>query len=839
MSDYGHYCPQANRETDMETFVKDLKHSLRMFAQSPAFTIAAVAALTLGIGANTAIFSVVNAVLLRPVAVPDPDRVVLFMNVSPRASGPAASPAKFAHYRQQTDIVQDVSAFNTGVMNYTGGNFPEQLRSGRVSADFFKLVGAPMVLGRSFTADEDRPNGPRVTVISRRLWETRFNADPNIAGKTISLGSEPYTIVGVLGDVDFREFGQTPQVWVLFQFDPNTTDQGHYFQVMGRLKPGVTLEQANARMQASANEYRKKFPAALGPQNSFGVKPIRDAIVRDNVRSSLKVYVYAVALVLLIACANVANLLLVRATGRRREIAIRAAIGGSRLRIIRQLLTESIVLSLAGGALGLFLGWVGIRALLAINTAGLPRIGENGSLVSLDWRVVAFTIAISVVTGLVFGLIPALQTSRTDLTTTLKESSGRSGTGFRQNKMRSALVVVEVALALVLLIGSALLIRTAVALGRVDPGFDTHNVLTLKMSLKGVQYEKAEAVEQVVRNGVEKLRSIPGVVTASATCCVPLQGGYGLPFRIVGRPLAADAQGPFHGGGGWMTVSPGYFEVFKIPVRRGRTFNERDMSTSTPVVVINEAMAKQYWPKSDPLNDRLVIGKGVMREFAAEGERQIVGVVADIRSNGLDSDPQPQMFIPQAQVPDLANALNVSLTPISWIVRTQVPPQSLSGAIQDQLRQSTGLPVSDVKSMDEIVSLSVSRQRFNMWVMTVFGGCALLLAAIGIYGLMAYSVEQRTQEIGIRMALGAQGSTVKNMVVRQGMLLAIAGVAVGIAGAFGLAKFIASFLFGVTARDPIVFAGVPLLLSAVALIAVWFPARRASRVDPIIALRYQ
>jgi predicted permease len=437
----------------------------------------------------------------------------------------------------------------------------------------------------------------------------------------------------------------------------------------------------------------------------------------------------------------------------------------------------------------------------------------------------------------IFGSIPALQSSKTDLTTTLKESSGRSGTGFRQNKMRSVLVVVEVALALVLLIGSALLIRTAVALGRVDPGFDTHNVLTLRMSLKGAQYEKAEAVEQVVRNGVEKLKSIPGVVTASATCCVPLQGGYGLPFRIVGRPLAADSQGPFHGGGGWMTISPGYFEVFKIPVRRGRTFTERDTSTSTPVVVINEAMAKQYWPKSDPLADRLVIGKGVMREFASEGERQIVGVVADIRSNGLDSEPQPQMFIPQAQVPDAANALNVSLTPISWIVRTQVPPRSLSNVIQEQLRQVTGLPVSDVRSMDEIVSISVSRQRFNMWVMSVFGGCALLLAAIGIYGLMAYSVEQRTQEIGIRLALGAQISQVKAMVIRQGMLLAAVGVVVGLAAAFGLAKLITSFLFGVTARDPVVFTGIPVLLALVAFFAVWLPARRASRVDPLLALR--
>ena len=823
----------------MEAFIRDLKHSLRMFAQSPAFTLAAVAALTLGIGTNTAIFSVVNAVLLKPVAMPDADRVVVFLNVSPRGRGAAASPAKFMHYRQQDQVVQDVSAFNTGVMNYTGGTFPEQLRSGLVTADFFKLTGAPVILGRTFLPEEDLPHGPRVVVISRQLWETRFSADPNVVGKSISLGGDPHTIVGVLGEFDFREFGPVPQVWTLFQFDPNTDDRGHYFQAIARLKPGVTLQQADARLAASADEYRRKFPTDLGAQDTFGLRTVRDQIVSSDTKESLLVYGGAVSFVLLIACANVANLLLVRATGRRREIAIRAAIGGSRGRIMRQLLTESVVLSLAGGVFGLFLGWAGIRALLSINTAGLPRVGENGSFVGLDWRVVAFTIGVSLATGIIFGLIPALQSSKTDLTTTLKESAGRSGTGFRQNKVRSVLVVVEVALALVLLIGSALLIRTAAALGRVEPGFDTQNVLTMRMSLKGAQFEKAEAVEQLVRNGVERLKSIPGVVEASATCCVPLQGGYGLPFRIIGRPLAADAQGPFHGGGGWMTVSPGYFEVFKIPVKRGRSFNERDTGTSTPVVVINEAMAKEYWPQGDPLNDRLLIGKGIMPAFAAETDRQVVGIVADIRSNGLDSEPQPQMFIPQAQVPDAANALNVGLTPLAWIVRTQVPPQSVSAAIQDSLRQSTGLPVSDVRPMNEIVSRSVSRERFNMWVMTVFGGCALLLAAIGIYGLMAYSVEQRTQEIGIRLALGAQASQVRKMVVSQGMVLAIVGMALGLGAAFYLARLIASFLFGVTAKDPVVFTVVPLLLLAVAYLSVWLPARRASQVDPLIALRYE
>jgi len=821
----------------MEAFLKDLTHSLRMFRQSPAFTLAAVAALTLGIGATTAIFSVVNAVLLKPLSVPDAERVVVFMNVGPGGGGPAASPAKFEHYRQQSDVVQDVSAITQGVMNYTGGGFPEQIKSGRTTANLFKLLAARFELGRGFTPDEDSPRAAKTTVLSREFWERRFNADPNIVGKSISLGGEPYTIVGVLDTFDFREFGVVPQVWVLFQFDPNTADQGHYFRAIGRLKPGVTLQQANDRLKASADAYRKKFANGIGPQASFGVRPIRQVIVGDQTRQSLMIYGGAVSFVLLIACANVANLLLVRATGRRREIAVRAAIGGTRGRIIRQLLTESVVLSLAGGVLGLALGWAGIRALLSINTANLPRVGDAGSYVGLDSRVVLFALGVSLLTGIVFGLIPALQSSKTDLTTTLKESAGRSGTGFRQNKVRSVLVVVEVALAMVLLIGSALLIRTAMALGRVNPGFDSHNVLTMKMSLKGADYEKSMAVEQVVRNGAERLKAIPGVVEASATCCVPLQGGYGLPFRIAGRPLAADSQGPYHGGGGWMTISPGYFEVFKVPVKRGRTFNERDTAAATPVVVINEAFAKEFFPKADPINEKLLIGKGVMREFEAETDRQIVGVVGDVRTNGLDSDPQPEMYIPQAQVPDAANALNVSLTPITWLVRTQTPPQSLSNTIQDQLRQTTGLPITDVESMDAIVSVSISRQRFNMWVMTVFGGCALLLAAIGIYGLMAYSVEQRTQELGIRLALGAPTATVRRMVVAQGMVLALVGVAIGLAGAFALARFMTAFLFGVTAKDPVVFAGVPVILALVALGAVWLPARRASKVNPLIALR--
>jgi putative ABC transport system permease protein len=820
----------------LEALVHDLKHSLRSYQKSPGFTLTALATLALGIGANTAVFSVVNAVLIKPIPFPDPDRLVMFMSTTPQGSFPACSPAKFQHYREQTSVTQDVAAFRGGVVNLTGGAFPEQLQSAQVSGDYFRLFDAPVIRGRTFSADEDLPHGPLVAMISEGLWKRRFNSDPKVIGKTISLSGDSYVIVGIVGsNFDIREFGPAPEVWVPFQLDPETTDQGHYFSAAGRLKPGVSLAQAQAKLKLSAQDFRRKFPK-LRPNDGFTVTPFQETIVRD-VRPIMLVLAGAVGLVLLIACANVANLLLVRATTRRREIAIRAAIGAGRDRIIRQLLTESVLLSVAGGIGGLALGLIGIRALLAVNTADLPRLGENGTLVGADWRVLTFTLLISVGTGILFGLIPALQSSQADLSATLKESSGRTGTGFRQNKMRSVLVIVEVALALVLLVGSALLIRTSLALGGVNPGFDPNNVLTMRMSLTGPRFLKADAVERLVRDGVTRLRALPGVELASATCCIPLEGGYGLAFDIVGRPPANGE--PHTGGGAWVTVSPGYFEVFKIPVKRGRTFAATDDKAARPVVIINEAMAKLYWKTGDPLRDRMVIGKGGMHEFATEQPRQIVGVVADSRDDALNHAPEPKMFVPQSQIPDEANALNLTLTPLTWVVRTRVRPYSLNSSIQEQLRQVSGLPVSDVRTMNEVVSISTSRQRFNMLLMTIFGSSALLPAAIGIYGLMVYSVEQRTQEIGIRLALGAATGAVRNMVVLQGMRLVLIGVAIGIGSALGLTRFLAAFLFGVNVRDPMAFTSIPIALSSIALLAIWLPALRASRLNPIRALRYE
>ena len=812
----------------------DIKHSLRMFAKNPGFTIAALAALALGIGANTAIFTVVNTVLLKPLTYPDSGRIVMFMHTSPEGDDPVASATDFHTWEQQTNVVQDVAAYDFGGPGYNiTGDHPELVQGIHVTQRYFALFGAPILLGRTFTQQEDSPNGGHVVVISYGLWKRRFGGDPNIVGKSLSLGNIPYTILGVVG----KSFYTDPpaDLWLPFQFDPNSSDQGHYFLVAGRLKPGVVLAQANAQMKLAADQFRRRYPNMLDPKESYGVQPLRDAIVSD-VRSSLFVLIGAVAFVLLIACANVANLLLVRATGRKREFAIRSAMGAGRVRIIRQLLTESILLSVTGGVLGLILGFVGVRALLALNPGDIPRIGEHGAAVGIDWRVLLFTLGISIFTGILFGLFPAIGASRPDLNSTLKESTNRTGTGFRQSKARSLLVVSEVSLALVLLIGAALLIRTYVALRNVNPGFNPHHVLTMEMSLTGDRYQKTAGVALLIRDARERLNAIPGVEASASSCCIPLEGGFGLPFNIVGRPTG---KSPYTGGAGWMSASPGYFSVFKIPILQGRDFTPQDTTGAPGVVLINEAMAKQYWPKQNPIGQQIIIGKGVGPEFE-EPARQIIGVVGDVRDGGLNRNPRPLMIVPQSQVPDGVTALNARIGPIAWLVRTKGDPHQYISAITEQLRQASGgFPVAHVRTMDEVVVRSTARQDFNMLLLTIFGASALILAAIGIYGLMAYSVQQRTQEMGIRMALGADRSRIRNLVVRQGMILALAGVVIGVGAAFGLTRLIASFLFGVKAWDPFVFVTVPVLLTVVAFAATWMPAQRASKLDPMEALRVE
>ncbi len=815
----------------MGSLFQDIKQSLRMLAKSPAFSLAAIAALALGIGVNTAIFSVVNAVLLKPLTYPDPDRMVQFLSTSPNGNNPAASITKFHNWQQQTSVFQDVAAYDFGGpgFNLTGA-VPEQVHGIHVTHDYFALFGAPIQLGRTFTQEEDLPNGGKVVVLSNGFWKRKFGGNPQIVGTAVSLSGDPYTIVGVLGP-NF-ETDPVSDMWLPFQFDPNSQNQGHFFLAAGRLKPGITIDQANAQLKLASQQFLRRYPD-YNVSNGFAVQPLRDFIVSD-VRSSLFVLLGAVGFVLLIACANVANLLLVRATGRKREFAIRIALGARRAHIIRQLLTESILLSLTGGILGLILGYVGVRWLLAINPGNIPRIGETGAGVGIDWRVLAFTLVISLATGILFGLFPAIGASRPDLNSTLKESGNRSGTGFRQSKARSLLVISEVSLALILLIGAALLIRTFVALRSVDPGFNPHNVLTMYMSLNGDRFEKTPGVAQLARLGRERINAIPGVEASASTCCLPLEGGFGLPFIVVGRPLGKEQQ---TGGAGWMSSSPGYFDVFRIPILRGRDFTDNDTASAPGVVLINQSMAKQYWPKDNPVGQQIIIGKGVGPQFE-EPARLIIGVVGDIRNGGLNRDPQPLMIIPQAQVTDGMTALNAGIGPVAWLIRTHTDPRQLANAITEQLRQaSNGFPVARVRPMEEVVIHSTAREDFNMLLLTIFGAAALLLASIGIYGLMAYSAQQRTQEMGIRMALGADRAKIRSLVVWHGMRLALVGIVLGIGAAFALAHLIASFLFGVKWWDPIVFVAVPVILTLTALLAVWVPAQRASRLNPMEALR--
>ena len=807
----------------------DVKHALHMFVKNPGFTIAVIAALALGIGADTAIFSVVNTVLLKPLSYPEPDRIVQLLCTGPGGEGACGSATKLHLWQEQTSVFQDVAGYDGGGgMNLTGG-IPEQVHGAHVTEQYFRVFGAPFALGRGFTKDEDRPNGGNVVVLSNGLWKRRFGSDPGIVGRSISIANLPYTIVGVTGP----DFDTDPpaDLWVPYQFDPNTRDQAHYFVAAGRMKPGVTVAQVQAQLKLAAVEFNRRYPGA-NDRGGFDAQLLKDSVVSD-VRSSLLVLVGAVSFVLLIACANVANLLMVRAAGRKREFAIRAAMGAGRWRIIRQLLTESVLLALMGGLLGLVVGVAGVHALLAVSPGDIPRIGENGVAVGLDWRVALFTFGISILTGILFGLMPAISASKPDLNSSMKESSKGSGGSLRTGKVRSILVVFEIFAALVLLVGASLLIRTFLALRSVDPGFNSHNVLTMEMALNGPQFQKTAGVAQLVRVVRERLDSTPGVLTAAATNSMPLVGGFGLPFTIVGRANNGQPDGA-----GWMAVSPGFFDSFKIPIVRGRDFTDNDTAGAQGVAIINQAMAKQFWKNGEnPVGQQIVIGHGVGPEFE-EPARLIVGVVGDVRDGGLNRNPDPKMIVPLAQMTDGLTELNAKVAPISWVLRTRLEPHQMTNVVTETIRKASGgIPVARVRSMDEVVVRSTARQDFNMLLLSIFGGSALILAAIGIYGLMAYSVQQRTQEIGIRMAMGADAGCITRMVVWQGMRLTLAGVIIGLGASFALTRLIASWLYGVKQWDPAVFVSVPLVLSAIALAAVWLPAQRASKLNPMEALR--
>jgi putative ABC transport system permease protein len=812
----------------LEDLERDVGHALRMLRRAPVFTAGVLLTLALGIGANTAIFSVVDAVLLKPAPYPQPDRIVIFGYTFQGTWVPWSSAAKFNVWRRHSATVQDMSAIRFPHVNVTGGVDPEQVPAAQVNANFFTLLGASTIHGRTFAADEDRPNGGHAVVLSYGFWQRRFGGDPGIVGRSISLDDAACVVVGILTpSFDVSIFNASPDVWLPLQLDPNSTDQPPSLRVAGRLRPDITLDEANVEARQAGAEFRRQFPDVTTLSDTFSLAPFQDLMV-SNARPALLVLLGAVGLVLLIACANVANLLLVRASARQREFAIRASLGASRGRIARQLLTESLVLSLAGGAMGLAIGHAGVRVLLALNHVDLPRIGPHDAGITLDWRVLTFTVVVTIATGLLFGILPALHASRTGIGVPVGEETGRTGTSRRTRRARSLLVMTETGLAIILLVGAALLIRTFVALGTVNRGFNSHDVLTMRMSLTSPRFSQTSAVVRLVHDAVQRINALPGVASSGAAVSLPLESDWQSGYTIADQPL----NGRPPGRASLRVISPGYLAVFQIPLIRGRAFTDRDDSGAPPVAIINEAMARQISPR-DPLDDRITQFPGLEPDY--DPPRQIVGIVRDVRDGlALNQQTRPTVYVPMAQMP--APALHAE--PLAWVVRTGSDSNATSRTIARALQETSGgFPVTQIRTMDAVSADATARTTFQMVLMAIFGGLALVLAAIGVYGVMAYAVQRRAHEIGVRLALGAESRTVQNMVIGEGMRVALPGIFFGVAAAFGLARVLDGFLYGVTVHDPLVFVSVPLLLTGVALIAVWLPSRVASRVNPAVALR--
>ena len=818
----------------MDTLLQDLKQALRLFRDHSGLAATALLALTLGIGVNSGVFSLVNAVLLQPLPYPEPERLVALLHADNGAPTKIfASPAHFTHWQAQSDIFEAVAAWRTVSFDYTAGDTPASVTAGTVSEAYFRALGARFEAGRAPGADEHGAGAPRTVVLSHAFWSRRLGGDAGAIGSTLPLNGVLHTIVGVtdasfdVGGIDVRGFG-VPEIWVPLEIDANATDFSVTLDVFARLRDGVSLAAAQERLAASSAAYRERYPDDTNDWQ-FTALGLQEAAVGEN-RPMLLVLTGAVSLVLLVACANVANLLLVRAVSRGREVAIRATLGAGRARIVRQLVTESLVLTLTGGVLGLAAALAGVRWLLASGLLELPRLATSSTLFVLDWRVLAFTGAVAIVTGLAFGLVPALAAARTDLCSVIKDSSRAAG-GRRETKTQTVLVATEVALAVGLVIGAGLLVRTSLAISAVDLGFTLDGVLTMRGSATDPT-EPTRAVVATNERTLARLRAIPGVEAAAASLGAPLRDNLFGPFDIVGRQNAGASTGAAMA----VPTSTGYFETLGIPLLRGRLFDERDDRGAAAVVVINEALAKRFWADGrDPFDEQLRLGGTVMPEAADEPARQIVGIVGNIRQRGIVTEPEPAMYFPHAQLSDGLG--RIATMPTAWLVRTSVPPMTVSAAVQRVVREETRQPVARIELLESTWLETIASQRLNLWLMLLFGAAAALLGAIGVYGLVSHTVECRQHEIGIRLAVGARPRSVRNMVIREGMLRVLAGVGIGAGAAYALANVLASLLYGVEPHDAMVFVTAPLALAAVGLAAVCVPALRATRVDPTTALR--
>jgi putative ABC transport system permease protein len=800
----------------MQTLWQDLRYGARMLFKNRGFTLIAVVTLALGIGANTAIFSVVNAVLLQPLPFKEPDRLVMVRETClPKFPEFSVSPGNFLDWKRQNTVFERLVAIRGASFNLIGAGDPEQVRALHVTDGFFAMLGGRPQLGRDFLPEEDKAGRANVVMLSHGFWQRRFAGDPKILNQNITLSGQSYTVIGVMPET-FR-FGEN-DLWAPMAFTAQESQNhgGHYISAIGQLKPGVTVDQARAEMIAIAGRLAAQYPEA---NTGWSVKlmPLLEYIVR-SVKPALLVLLGAVAFVLLIACANVANLLLSRAAGRQKEIAIRAALGAGRARIIRQLMTESVLLSVVGGAAGLAMAKWGMDLLLKLAPQNLPRM----SGVSLDGRALAFTAAITLLTGVIFGLIPALQASKPNLNETMKDAGRGSTEGGRRQLVRSALVVLEVASALALLVGAGLLIKSFWRLQSVDPGFNPDNALTVSVSLPRSKFPEENQRVAFFQQLLEKVGALPGARAVGATNPLPLVGDTVLGFVIQGRPPLPAGAGPSTN---FYAVSADYFKAMGIPLRRGRLFTERDAKDAPHVAIINETMAKKIFPDEDPIGKRITFDGGDSNPDWYE----IVGIVGDVKQYGLDQATTLQTYEPYTQQTSSSMTL---------VARTTGDPSNLTAAIRNAVLQiDKEQPIANIRTLDQILSTSIAQQRFSMLLLGVFAAVAMLLAAVGIYGVLSYSVTQRTHEVGIRMALGAGRRDVLRLVIGHGMLLTLIGVAAGLVAAFALTRLMSTLLFGVSPTDLATFGLIALLLVTVALLACWIPARRATKVDPMVALR--
>ncbi len=812
-----------------------MRQALRNLIQTPSFTLIAVAVLTLGIGANTVVFTVLNTLLLRPLPYPNADEIVMVGRKLAEGVGDSVSIPKFNVWKSENRVLDHMAAFDfagPGV-NLRGSEYPEQVKAIHVSADYFPLFGATPLMGRTFSAEEDRPGGQKVVVLSHGLWTRHFGNAADVVGRSVGIGDEPHTIIGVIGP-GFRSMPEA-EMWLPLQPDPNSTNQGHYLSVAGRLKPGVSLDTANAQLQLVGEQFRRQYPEWMSAGEGVAAVPIQEQMSREF-RPTLLILMGAVGLVLLIACANLASLMLARGVGRQKAMAVRAALGATRMRLVTQSLSESLLLGVAGGSSGLFLAYWGVQALVNL-TANIPELGSTLAQMSImDWRVLAFMLGASVLTGIVFGIVPALQFSRPDLSSVLQQTGARSGMSSGQHRTRSVLVVGEIALALILLIGATLLIRTITALRAVDPGFEPGNIIIMETSLSSSRYTTNAAIDNLGREAMQRIESIPGVLSASATVAAPLTGvGIDLPFTIESKPPSGTDR--YNGDEQWRFIGPHYFQTLSVPVTRGRAFSERDSLIAPPVMIINEAMAKKYWPNENPLGERMTLGQGLGPQFE-EPPREIIGIVRDVRESGLNQPAPPVMYVPMAQLSDRFVAFANAVIPVTWMVRTTPPPFTLTEAVREEfLSIDNQLAVARIRTLESANSETLVRESISMRLLGVFAAIALVLASVGIYGLMSHSVEQRTQELGVRISLGASRSDILTLVLGHAMKLSILGVLIGVLGAIGLTRLLSSLLFGVDPIDPLTFIGVSLMLTSVTFIAAYIPTRRAMAVNPVIALR--